>query len=483
MISFRPIFFIVGVLMCILSIAMLIPMTIDVLYGNDDWSVFLISAIFLGFPSLLTVIVTHRERIYTKLTQQQAFLMTVLCWVIIPIAAAVPFYFSGLNISLIDSVFESVSGISTTGATIITGLDFTAPGILIWRSILQWLGGVGVLIMALTILPFLKIGGMELFKMEALENEKAIPQATQLAVNIVYIYIALTFICYQSYVYVGLEPFDAINHAMTTIATGGYSTKDASIGHFAGYGPSFVAVIFMIMGGLPFIYYLKIVRGNLSIIFKDSQVKWFLAIIGICIGLSFLHAWLNVGYHALDALKYSSLSVVSLITGTGYANVNYMTWGPFFAVFSFFFMMIGGCAGSTTCGIKVFRFQILTSITLSQLRSALIPHGVFTPRYLGKKISHPVAVSVMSFFFLYASSFLVLAVLLSWTGLDFITSMSGAATAISNVGPGLGPIIGPAGNFAPLPDLSKVIMCVGMILGRLELFTVLVLLSPTFWKK
>jgi trk system potassium uptake protein TrkH len=462
---------------------MLIPMTIDILYRNEDWSVFLASAIFLGFPSLLTVIVTYRENIYTQLNQQQAFLMTVLCWVAIPIAASVPFYFSGMSLSFIDSVFESVSGISTTGATVITGLDFTAPGILIWRSILQWLGGVGVLIMALTILPFLKIGGMELFKLEALENEKAIPKATELAVNIVYIYIALTFICYQAYVYVGLDPFDAVNHAMTTIATGGYSTKDASIGHFAGYGPSFVAVIFMIMGALPFIYYLKAIRGNLAVLFKDTQVKWFLSIVVFCIALAFFHAWFNIGYKALDAFKYASLSVVSLITGTGYANINYMVWGPFFAVFSFFFMMVGGCAGSTTCGIKIFRFQILSSITLSQFRSALIPHGVFTPRYLGKKIPHSVAVSVMSFFFLYAMSFLVLAVLLSWTGLDFITSMSGAATAISNVGPGLGPIIGPAGNFAPLPDLSKVILCVGMILGRLELFTVLILLSPTFWKK
>ncbi|MCB9958533.1 MAG: TrkH family potassium uptake protein [Rhodospirillaceae bacterium] len=484
MFDLRPVLFVIGLLLTVLGTAMLIPAMVDLAMGSADWQIFAASfavTIFVG----VALAISARTDVRT-LDTRQAFVLTTSAWVVMAAFGALPMVFSELELNYTDAFFESMSGITTTGSTVIVGLDFAPPGILLWRALLQWLGGVGIIVMALSVLPMLRVGGMQLFRMEGSEaSEKALPRATQIAAAIILIYLALTILCTVAYVLVGMTWFEAVAHSMTTIATGGFSTADQSIGQYQSLGVDVVATIFMILGSLPFLLYLRMVRavGNPAPLLKDRQVQWFLAILALAIAtmtfyLLSQHPELSLG----DALQLTTFNVTSVMTGTGYASADYGQWGSFAVGALFLLMVVGGCAGSTTCGIKVFRFQVLYASTSALLARLLHPHGVFTPYYNGKPIPETVSESVMSFFFLFALSFCVLALGLAAMGLDFITSMSGAATAIANVGPGLGEQIGPAGTFTNLPDAAKWLMSFGMLLGRLEVFTVLVLFLPSFWR-
>ena len=484
MFDIRPILFVLGVLLSVLAVAMLIPAAVDLAVGSADWQIFAASAavtIFVGVALAISARSAVRD-----LNTRQAFVLTTLAWLVIAAFAALPLAFSELELSYTDAFFESMSGITTTGSTVIVGLDTAPPGILLWRALLQWLGGVGIIVMALSVLPMLRVGGMQLFRMESSDtSDKALPRATQIAAAISLIYLALTMVCAVAYVLAGMSWFDAVAHAMTTLATGGFSTVDGSVGHFDNPGVDGVATLFMILGGLPFLLYLRVVRGYGSPmpLLRDSQVRWFLSILAIAVTIMTIYLMANhPGMAFGEALRLSSFNVTSMVTGTGYASTDFSAWGTFAVGAFFLLMVVGGCAGSTTCGIKVFRLQVLHATTSAQLAKLLHPHGVFTPHYAGKPIPETVAESVMSFFFLFALCFCVLALGLAAMGLDFLTSMSGAATAIANVGPGLGDQIGPAGTFTNLPDAAKWLLAFGMLLGRLELFTVLVLFLPRFWR-
>ncbi len=477
----RPILYATGILLCTLACSMSIPALIDFAVGNPDWRVFFFSMVLSGFIGG-ALILTNAAQDFT-MSMRQTFLLTTISWIVLCFAAAIPFALSNQQMSLTDAVFEAVSGITTTGSTVMTRLQDAPPGILLWRAILQWLGGIGIIVMALSVLPFLKVGGMQLFQTESSENEKALPRATQLAASIGLIYLGLTIACMLCYQISGMSSFNAWAHAMTTIATGGFSTYDTSFGHHNKAYIEITAITFMILGGLPFILYLKALRGNWHALWQDTQVRGFLTIIILAVISMVLYLTLQNSAPFGEALRRASFNVVSIITGTGYTNGDYGAWGGFAVIMIFFLMVVGGCAGSTTCGIKVFRFQVLYSVTMSQLKQLIHPHGVFTPHYNHQPIPKGVASSVMSFFFVYALCFTILAIALSFIGLDFMTAMSGAVTAISNVGPGLGDIIGPTGTFQPLPDSAKWLMCIGMLLGRLELFTVLVLFLPAFWRR
>lgn len=478
--DFRPILYVNGLFLSILSLGMVLPMLADFYFGYDDWKVFFVCIIITAFfgGTLILSTMGHQFNVSTK----QAFLLTNSVWLILPTFGALPFWFSSLEMSITDSFFESMSGITTTGSTVIEGLDYAPAGILLWRAILQWLGGIGIIIMAMSVLPFLKVGGMQIFRTELSEDEKALPRTAQLANSIAIIYIGLTVVCTLCYISVGMEVFDAIAHAMTTISTGGFSTYDTSFSHYHEIGPETVAVIFMILGGTPFVLYLKAVRGNLRPLCVDSQVRWFLSILAIATIVTTSYLFFQQDMSFGESFRRSIFNVVSVMTGTGYGNGDYNAWGGFAVSMFFFLMVVGGCAGSTSCGIKIFRFQVLYAVTKIQINKLLHPNGVFIPHYNGKPMPKDVPSSVMGFFFVYALGFSFLAIALSYVGLDFITAMSGAATSISNVGPGLGEIIGPAGNFKSLPDSAKWILSIGMLVGRLELFAVLVMLSPHFWK-
>jgi trk system potassium uptake protein TrkH len=480
--NIRPVIFVVGLLLCTLGAGMALPALVDLHSGNQDWRVFFLAMLATFFFGGMMVLSTAADRNDMTITRRQGFLMIVLAWVLLSLFGAVPLWFAG-ELSLTDAVFESVSGLTTTGATIMTNLQEKPPGILLWRAILQWLGGIGVVLMAMSIMPFLKIGGMQLFESEMTESEKALPRAGRMAASIGFIYVVLTTCCVVLYYLAGMTPFDAVAHAMTTISTGGYSTYDTSFSHYDTPWLEIVAIIFMIMGGLPFVLYLKAMNGNVEPFLKDTQVRWFLSILAVAILLMCLYQLFARHIPIEDSILHVAFNVVSVMTGTGYANDDFNAWGALPVSMFFFLMFIGACAGSTTCGIKIFRFQILYAIAIVQLKRLIYPHGVFVPYYNNRPVPEGVPASVMSFFFLFALTFAASTLALSWVGLDFITAMSGAATAISNMGPGLGDIIGPAGTFQPLPDSAKWILIASMIVGRLEIFTVLVLFTPHFWRR
>jgi len=477
----KTVFFAIGVLLVILGTFMLIPLFVQFLYDEKS-STFLSSATVTAFIGILLVLTNLEEN--RKLNLQQAFLLTTLAWLSIAIFGCIPFLLSNLNLSYVDAFFESMSGITTTGSTIITNLDGAPKSILIWRAILQWLGGIGVIVMAITILPLLNIGGMQLFRMESSDTtEKILPRTRKVTLVLFVVYLALTFACGISYWFVGMNLFDSVAHAMTTIATGGFSTYSDSIGYFKNPRIEIVSIVFIILGSIPFITYLKFVKGDKKVFIKDSQIKGLVYILIFSILIMYLYLLQNNREYAfLENLRISTFNVVSVLSGTGYVTADFSAWGNFPLIFFLFLMFIGGCAGSTTCGIKIFRFQILGKFITNQIKKLVYPRGVFSVKYNNEKISDKFIYSIITFIFLYFFIFFLLAAFLSINGLDFVTAISGSASAISNVGPGLGDIIGPSGNFSDLPNFSKLSLSLGMLLGRLELFAVLVLFFPSFWK-
>ncbi len=460
---------------------MLIPFSIQWIYDEKN-STFLSSFSITTFIGILLVLTNVDKD--KKLNLQQAFLLTTFSWLSIALFGCLPFLLSELEITFVDAFFESMSGITTTGSTIISDLDNAPKGILIWRSILQWLGGIGIVVMAITILPLLNVGGMQLFRLESSDTtEKILPKTREITLIISIIYIVLTLACGFAYWSVGMNIFDSIAHSMTTIATGGFSTYSNSIGHFHNPKIEIVAIIFIILGSIPFIAYLKFSRGDQKNFFKDVQIRGLIYILILSVLIMFLYLMLNNReFGFFENLRISTFNVVSILSGTGYVTDDFSLWGKFPLIFFLFLMFIGGCAGSTTCGIKIFRFQILGIFILNQIKKLVYPNGIFPMKYNNEKISDTFIYSIITFIFIYFFIFFLLSTALSLNGLDFVTAISASASAISNVGPGLGPIIGPNGNFSELPDFSKLSLSLGMLLGRLELFAVLVLFFPSFWK-
>jgi trk system potassium uptake protein len=476
--NYKTVFFTLGILQIILGIFMLVPIIAQFIYGQLDSSFFGASIVTIVFGTLFFLSNLDHEK---KLNLQQAFLLTALSWLSIAIFGSLPFIFSNLEFSLTNAFFESMSGITTTGSTIIPNLESMPKGILLWRAILQWLGGIGIIVMAITLMPIMNVGGMQLFKISSNDSsEKILPKSKEIALRLIYIYTGLTTLCAITYNTFGMNIFDSITHSMTTIATGGFSNYNQSIGFFDSLAIETSAMIFIVLGSIPFIVYIKFLSGNRSIFASDIQIKSFLKIIFISIII--LSAYLAIKDSDSFSLRSILFNIISILTGTGYVNDQFDNWGSFPLVLFLGLMFIGGCAGSTTCGIKIFRVQILYSFITNQLKKIIYPKGIFVLKYDKNPIDNKFIASIISFIYMYLIIFFLLSALLSLSGLDFLTSISGAATSISNVGPGLGSIIGPNGNFSSLPDVSKWILTVGMILGRLELFAILVLFLPSFWR-
>ena len=476
--NYKTVFFTLGILQIILGISMIIPVFVQILFSELDSSFIGASIVTIIFGSLFFLSNLDHDK---KLNLQQAFLLTALSWLSIAVFGSIPFLLSSMNLSITDSFFESMSGITTTGSTIISNLETAPRSILFWRAILQWLGGIGIIVMAITLMPIMNVGGMQLFRISNNDSsEKILPKSKEIALRLIYIYSILTILCAIFYKLFGMSYFDSLTHSMTTIATGGFSNYNESIGYFDNAYIEIVSMTFIILGSLPFIAYIKFLNGDRQIFKTDSQIKTFFKIILFSIIILGLYLSFN-NSEAFD-LRSILFNVISILTGTGYVNDQFDNWGSFTIVLFLMLMFIGGCAGSTTCGIKIFRFQILYLFIANQLKKFIYPKGVFVIKYAENSINEKFIASIISFIFFYFLIFFCLSALLSLTGLDFITSISGAATSISNVGPGLGSIIGPNGNFSSLPDLSKWILTVGMILGRLELFAILILFVPAFWR-
>lgn len=477
----KPVLFVTGVLLCSLAALMLLPAGADLVVANPDWRTFVLASSFTGFVGVSLTLASRGDQ-PLQLDLRQVFLLTSVSWVSLAAFAALPFNHMTVQLDYADAFFEAISGLTTTGSTVLVGLDTMPPGILLWRSLLQWLGGVGIIVMAILVLPFLRVGGMQLFRAESSERSaKVVARPAQLVAYIVLIYVALTAICAIAYRAAGMTSFDAINHAMTTLSTGGYSTHDVSFSAFQNPATHWIGTVFMLSGALPFVAYIRTLQRWREPIWRDRQVR---ALVGFLMVLSLAAAtWYSVSSDVgfAEALKLTAFNVTSIVTTTGYASADYQTWGALVTGIFFFLTFVGGCTGSTSGAVKVFRYQVLLIVARSYLLNLLRPSSVIVSRYQGRALPDDIAPSVLAFIFVYLASVVVLTLGLAAFQLDFLTSLSGAATALGNVGPGLGPIIGPAGNFSSLPDGAKWLLSAGMLLGRLELFTVLVLFQREFW--
>lgn len=481
MFDLRPVGYVIGLMVAMLGLTMLIPMGVDLMDGNGHWPVFLESALFTFLIGGL-VSLACQDGNRPGLSLQQTFILTTGVWVALPLFGALPFLLGATEARFVDAFFEAMSGLTTTGSTVFSGLEDLPKGILLWRGILQWLGGIGIIVVAMVFLPELRVGGMQIFRSEGFDTfGKILPRATQISGQISTIYVALTFMCFLAYLGVGMQPFDAVVHAFTTIATGGFANYDASFGAFSGPA-EYLSSIFMLLAALPFVRYVQLMNGSAQPLLRDRQVLTFFGTIAVLVVSVSLVLSFAQGQDLEPAFRKALFNVTSITTGTGYASANYMQWGGFLIALFFFIGLIGGCAGSTACSIKIFRYQLLFSAIRVQILKIHTPSGVFTPRYNGRPVAEDVLNSVMVFFVFFIVTLGVLAVLLGLTGLDFVTSLSGAAAAIANIGPGLGEIIGPAGNFAPLNDTAKWLLAIGMLIGRLELLAVYAMLTPQFWR-
>lgn len=481
MLNFKPIALVGGTVVCAVGFLLFIPLTAELIYQTESWQSYAVP-ILLYLIVGGSLVITNRN-VELKINIKEAFLITVLSWILLGILCAVPFMYTQTNLSVIDAFFESMSGITTTGATILNNLDTLPKGILLWRALLQWLGGIGIVVIALVILPFLRIGGMQLFHLEGDDPyDKFLPKISSVVTKIVIVYSALTGLLFILYYLNDMSLFDALAHSLTTISTGGFSTHNSSFAYFQSNIILSIAIIFMILGSLPFLLLAQTNFNNIFSITKDHQIRLFMIILIIAIILIYYFASPYVDGSALDQLSTISFNTVSIISGTGYVSSDFEQWGNYASVLFLLLMFIGGCAGSTTGGLKIFRFQILFKYIHLHLKKMLQPHMVLTAQFNGKKVPESTYESVMTFFFIYIITFSASALLLSFSGLDFLTCISAAASSISNVGPGLGEIIGPEGNYSSLNDYSKLIIATTMFLGRLEMLTIFVLLLPSFWK-
>ncbi|MBK1698179.1 TrkH family potassium uptake protein [Rhodovibrio salinarum] len=477
----QPVGFLISLLLASLSVAMLIPAAVDLAYGNPDWHSFLVAAAVTLSVAGMGGLTTRGGPL--EIGVRQAFVLTATAWIATAVFAALPLSFSSLGLSYTDALFEAMSGLTTTGSTVLTGLDTMPPGLLLWRSLLQWMGGIGIIVLGMAILPFLRVGGMQLFHTESSDrSDKVLPRPGQIATAIGSVYLALTAACTLAYIAAGMSGFDAINHAMTTVATGGYSTSDGSLGTWREPAVHWIATVFMLAGSLPFALYVRTLQRRPDSLFRDSQVRVFLAVLAaIVAGLAL---WLSASGQAsgMDAVRLAAFNVVSVATTTGYAVADYGQWGGFAVALFFVLTFVGGCTGSTAGGIKIFRFEILVRMVSRLMAGLQTPHRIYPLTYRSVPLSDDVTTGVIAFFTFFIGTFGILALALGFFGMDFTTALSGAATAIANVGPGLGERIGPAGNFADLPDTVKWLLAAGMLIGRLEVFTLFVLFTPAFWR-
>lgn len=461
------------------AITAILPLLADAVSGQHEWVVFAVSAAAMGFFGGACLLATRDER-SKGISLRTAFLLTGLSWLVLPLFAALPFL--DLGLSYADAIFEATSGITTTGSTVIKGLDDLPPGILLWRSILQWIGGIGILVMAVVLLPFMRIGGAQLFRTESSDtSEKVEPRWSVLMSHILLVYLFLTILCGVIFWLLGMSGFDAVCHAMATISTGGFSSHDASFGYFDSNALQWTATIFMLSGAIPFYVYIKAARGNARAMISDSQVR---ALVLLLVAVSIVMAvWLSRHNHIDfgDALTLTFFNVTSVVTTTGFASVDYTLWGTG-AIGAFFILtFIGGCSGSTSGAIKIYRFQVLAQVISAHIKRLTRPHRVVPTHFNGRPLPDDVAISVLAFLTMFVATIALCTVALAFMDLDLITAYSASVAAITNVGPGLGPVVGPAGNFSSLPDSAKLLLSLAMILGRLEIFTILVIFDREFW--
>ena len=482
MIDLRPVVHPIGKIVVTFGAAMMLPLLVDWWHGNPHWGVFLQSGALTVVAGLLLSVATWGD--YRSLTIQQAFLLTSGLWAVLPVFGALPFLLGQPDAAFVDAYFEAMSGLTTTGTTAFAELDVLPHGTHLWRAILHWTGGLGIVVVAMVFLPVMKVGGMQFFRSEGFDTlGKMLPRAGQIAAEMTRIYIMLTAACVVTYLLLGMTGFDAIVHAFATVSTGGFSNYDASFGAFLG-PPEWAASVFMILASIPFIRMVQATRGQFTPIWRDIQIRAYLRWIGYACAIILVYRIVFLQHQGTFAeiARETVFNVVSTFSGTGFASTNVLEWGHLPLAVLIICGLIGGCTGSTGCSVKVFRYLVLLQAVRAQLRRMHSPHRVYALRYEGRPLSQDVVDSVMAFFTLFVLTFGLLIVGLSLTGLHPRTALTGAWTAIANIGPVWGPEITANGSIAQFPDSAKWMMILGMFLGRLELVSVLVLLLPRFWR-
>jgi len=476
-----PIAFFVGVVVLAVGVMMLLPALLDLYYGNEDYSVFLICCVInIFFGSAL---IASGRGFKTSMNQREIMLTVPINWFTVALFACLPFMFSQFHLSFTDAYFETTSGLTATGSTVIVGLDQAPKGLLAWRFLLVWFGGFGVVTFALFVLPFLRIGGMQLFSIDlSAQSGRFAPRMTSVIGRVGLVYLGLTVACATGFRLAGMDTFDAIGHAMATVATGGFSSHDASIGYFQSPTIEYIASIFMLMSAMPFILHIEMVRGRVGVWFRDSQVQLFLMLVLSSIAAVVLWLTLTKEMPFWQALVGATFNVSSLISCTGFTSENFSEWGAFPLVLFLLLMLAGGCTGSTAGGIKAFRLVVLFENVKLQVKRQIYPHISSTVVYNREPIPDLVRAGVVNYFFVYVLTFAVLAVLLTAAGLTFEEGFSASATALGGVGPGFGPRIGPCCTFATISDPAKWLLVFGMLAGRLEILILFIPLSPIFWR-
>lgn len=479
--SFQVVFFAAGILLNVIALGMVAPAIVDYVAGDGDWQAFATSIALTSFVGLILMEANRGPRRYISV--RAGFLLTVVSWLAVCLFAALPFVLCDLRLSFADAIFEAMSGLTTSGATVLVGLDTMAPGLLLWRSMLQGIGGLGIVAMAMIMMPFLRVGGMQLFHSESSDiSERPAPRTFQVVGLTAIVYFALIAGCTLSLVVAGMSVFDAINHAFAAVATGGFSTKDASVGFYDSPAIEAVLIVFMTAGALPLVFYVKLAAKPRRALARETQVPTFLLTLAVAIAGTALLRWQTGGIGWNQALREAAFNVTSILTDTGFVSTDYSAWGNWSIGVFMLLMFIGGCAGSTAGAIKTFRWQILFRAMGHQMLRTLSPHRVVVVRHQGQPVDLETIGSVRNFFVMYILTWAALSTGCMISGLDFLSSVSGVAQAMANAGPGLGPLVGPAGNFRDIPVAAKWLISAAMLLGRLELTTVYVLLTVAFWR-
>jgi trk system potassium uptake protein TrkH len=473
---------ILGLLLTLFSVAMLPPLLIAVLADDDTVTGFL-SAFGITLISGLLLWLPLR-RVRRELLIRDGFLVTALFWSVLGVFGSLPFMLSeSLQLAPVDAVFESISGLTTTGATVLTGLDDMAPSILLYRHLLQWLGGIGIIVVAVAVLPMLGIGGMQLYRAETpgpSKDSKLTPRITETAKALFSVYLLLTMTCAGAYALAGMSAFDAVCHAFSTVAIGGFSTHDASMGYFDSNRIYLICSLFMLISAINFgMHYTAWQRRTLRLYVEDSESKFFLSAMAVCVVITCAYLLLSETLPAGDAAVHGLFQAVSITTTTGYATQNFAVWPSFLPVMLLMFSFMGGCVGSTGGGIKAMRLMLIYKQGIRELKQLLHPHAVIPLKVGNRRVEAKVVSAVWSFFAVYTFAFIVIMLLLMATGLDFNTAFSAVAASLNNLGPGLGAV---AENYGAISDVAKSVLCVAMLLGRLEVFTLLVLFTPMFWR-
>ena len=481
---FLPLLRVFGVLLMGFALTLLTPLLLS-WYWQDGATTAYDEAFLLTFGTGLGLWWAAR-RSTADLKVRDGFLMVVMVWTLLPVYAALPLLFY-LDISFTDAYFEAVSGLTTTGATVLTNLDTLPPSINLWRGMMVWLGGMGLIVLAVAVLPLLGIGGRQMFKAETpgpMKDTQLTPRMTQTAKGLWAVYAAITLACALAYRWAGMDWFDAVMHAFTTMGLGGFSSHDASFGYWNSPAIEAVAIVFMLVAGINFAtHFLALHRRSLTPYRRDPEVGWYLVVVlGSVVGIAAYLALLGVYPDFLAALRYAAFNVVSIATTTGYANTDYSLWPAFAPLWMLFLCCFVTSAGSTGGGIKMMRAIILFKQVYRELMRAMHPHVVWPVRIGGATVESKVLFAVLAFGFIYSVSIAALTLVLSLSGLDTITAFSAVIATLNNTGPGLGQV-GPAATFAVLNDFQTWVCSFAMLLGRLEIFTLLVVLTPAFWRK